>query len=332
MPHDHDLSSEDVQHLGQLPSTDEVVADRTQDWTASPSDRGTLHATAEQISRLLTTADRDESSSTEVDIANQRKRADAGRLFADIGDQIEVERKRLAISTADWCQRHLGKSYRSMRRLRQLHARWDEYERKRRSLGDCGRYGLGLSLELIGVDRDDAAPTGQAVAKRHGLSPNGTRDEGDYRTPTKFFDPLDQVLNFTIDVCATEDNAKCERYFTRKENGLIQSWRDERVWLNPPYQPAGTIRQWLSKAVTSDAELVAALLPASVNSSWWRDLVMPYAAIILFPHGRLTFGDFSESHVSQVALIIFAKDADIIRAKLAPIIGTSLMCGMLVND
>jgi hypothetical protein len=224
-----------------------------------------LDVIAEQIFRLLAAADRHESSSVEVDISNQRKRADAGKLFAEIGDEVESECKRLGITTAEWCQRSFGRSYRSMRRLRQLHAFWADYEAKRRALGDCGRYGLSLALELIGANDDSAVPIGHAVAKSHGLSPNGTRDEDDYRTPAKFFDPLNAVLHFTIDVCATQENAKCERYFTRKENGLIQSWRGERAWLNPPFQPAGTIRQWLTKAVASDAELIAALLPASVN-------------------------------------------------------------------
>jgi hypothetical protein len=59
---------------------------------------------------------------------------------------------------------------------------------------------------------------------------------------------------------------------------------------------------------------------------------MAHAAIVLFPHGRLTFGDFSESHVSQVVLVIFARDADAIRAKLRLILGVPMTCATLVGS
>jgi site-specific DNA-methyltransferase (adenine-specific) len=48
-----------------------------------------------------------------------------------------------------------------------------------------------------------------------------------------------------LDPCATTENAKCERYFTREDDGLAEEWT-RRVFLNPPYGRA--IRKWMRKA------------------------------------------------------------------------------------
>jgi site-specific DNA-methyltransferase (adenine-specific) len=37
-------------------------------------------------------------------------------------------------------------------------------------------------------------------------------------TPQAFFDKLDSEFHFTLDPCATRENAKCEKYFTEKED------------------------------------------------------------------------------------------------------------------
>ena len=39
-------------------------------------------------------------------------------------------------------------------------------------------------------------------------------DKMDWGTPQDFFDGLDRRFNFTLDVCATADNAKCGAFIT----------------------------------------------------------------------------------------------------------------------
>lgn len=46
----------------------------------------------------------------------------------------------------------------------------------------------------------------------------------EWATPQKIFDELNNEFGFNLDVCATDDNHKVERYFTQAENGLLQSW------------------------------------------------------------------------------------------------------------
>jgi site-specific DNA-methyltransferase (adenine-specific) len=52
-----------------------------------------------------------------------------------------------------------------------------------------------------------------------------TSASDEWETPREFFDAVNAVCHFTLDVCATHANAKCERYFTKAEDGLSRAWR-----------------------------------------------------------------------------------------------------------
>jgi len=54
----------------------------------------------------------------------------------------------------------------------------------------------------------------------------------DWSTPQGFFDILNDEFHFTLDVCATAENAKCDHFFTPDDNGLFQKW-EGICWLNP---------------------------------------------------------------------------------------------------
>lgn len=67
----------------------------------------------------------------------------------------------------------------------------------------------------------------------------------DRRTPRDLWDPLNAKYDFTIDVAASPENALCERFYTIADDGLAQSWANERVWCNPPFSDCGA---WVAKA------------------------------------------------------------------------------------
>lgn len=46
----------------------------------------------------------------------------------------------------------------------------------------------------------------------------------EWATPQSFFDELDREFHFNLDPCATDQNHKCERYFTSENDGLSQNW------------------------------------------------------------------------------------------------------------
>ena len=43
-------------------------------------------------------------------------------------------------------------------------------------------------------------------------------------TPGYLFDRLSQIFNFTVDVCALPENAKCEHFYTPDDDGLSMPW------------------------------------------------------------------------------------------------------------
>ncbi len=92
-----------------------------------------------------------------------------------------------------------------------------------------------------------------------------------WSTPQDFFDKLDEEFDFTLDPCATPENAKCPIYFTKDDDGLEQDWSGERVFMNPPY--GREIGKWVKKAYESNT-LVVCLLPARTDTRWWHDYVI----------------------------------------------------------
>jgi site-specific DNA-methyltransferase (adenine-specific) len=110
----------------------------------------------------------------------------------------------------------------------------------------------------------------------------------DYGTPRDLFERYNRIYRFTLDACATTDNAKCKRYFTREQDGLKQRWRG-RVWCNPPY--GAEIAKWVEKAVQSvndgDARLVVMLLPARTDTRWFHAHCLQRGPEFL--RGRITF-------------------------------------------
>jgi hypothetical protein len=93
-----------------------------------------------------------------------------------------------------------------------------------------------------------------------------------WATPQDLFDALHREFNFTLDVCATAENAKCQRFYTIADDGLAQPW-DGVCWMNPPY--GRQLGLWMQKA--SDAALggatVVGLVPARTDTRWWHDIV-----------------------------------------------------------
>lgn len=126
-----------------------------------------------------------------------------------------------------------------------------------------------------------------------------TSDREDWETPQALFDKLDAKYHFTLDPCATPENAKCKRFYTKEENGLTKSWAGEIVFCNPPY--SRKIGEWVKKAAEEEADVVM-LIPARTDTSWFHNYIYNKAEIT-FLRGRLKFetGGFRAiQHRSQV--------------------------------
>lgn len=122
-----------------------------------------------------------------------------------------------------------------------------------------------------------------------------------HSTPQDFFDKLNAEFGFTLDVCATPENAKCDRYFTKVDNGLRQNWHGI-VWMNPPY--GREIRQWVQKAhdAAQAGAVVVCLVPARTDTYWWHDYIIKHE--VRFVKGRLKFGNAKNSAPFPSAVVV----------------------------
>jgi phage N-6-adenine-methyltransferase len=127
----------------------------------------------------------------------------------------------------------------------------------------------------------------------------------EWTTPQPLFDSLDHLFDFTLDVCATPENAKCERYFTAADDGLKQEWNGV-CWCNPPYGRG--LGKWVRKAfeASENGTTVVMLLPAFMSNAWWHDYVIPHGEIISI-RGRLQYGGVSYPAPFSSVIVVFGR-------------------------
>lgn len=129
----------------------------------------------------------------------------------------------------------------------------------------------------------------------------------EWGTPRDFFAMLDAEFGFTLDVCATEHNAKVPLFFDRQDDGLAQPWAPHVCWMNPPY--GRVIGAWVEKAYreAKNGATVVCLIPARTDTAYWHDYAMKADEIRLV-RGRLHFeGVESKGHNAPFpqAVVVF---------------------------
>jgi phage N-6-adenine-methyltransferase len=128
----------------------------------------------------------------------------------------------------------------------------------------------------------------------------------EWETPREFFDAVNAIYHFDLDVCATHANAKCARHFTKTEDSLLQTWSGV-CWMNPP--SGREISLWVKKAYESSLEggtFVVCLLPARTDTNWWHEYVIARAESVRFIRGRLRFSEKGPAPFPS-ALVVFGR-------------------------
>ena len=124
----------------------------------------------------------------------------------------------------------------------------------------------------------------------------------EWSTPQDLFDALDNEFHFTLDPCCTPATAKCDKYFSITENGLLQDWSGDTVFCNPPYSQ---VAKWIRKAYGESlaGATVVCLVASRTDTRWWHAYAMK--AEIRFLRGRLKFGGSKYSAPFPSAVIVF---------------------------
>lgn len=127
----------------------------------------------------------------------------------------------------------------------------------------------------------------------------------EWATPQYLFDQLDAEFHFDLDPAATDENHKCERYFTKADDGLKKSWGGQRVFCNPPY--GRQIGKWVEKGYREAQKpntTVVMLLPARTGNGWFHDNILGKAEI-RYIRGRLRFGGVNQNAPFDSMIVIW---------------------------
>jgi len=126
----------------------------------------------------------------------------------------------------------------------------------------------------------------------------------EWPTPQWLFDALDAEFGFTLDPCSTHENAKCAKHYTREDNGLLKSWADEVVWMNPPY--GDEIKTWMAKAHGAsrhEGATVVCLVPARTDTEWWHRYAMKHEIRLMKGRVRFEGGESNAPFPSAIVVM-----------------------------
>ena len=146
--------------------------------------------------------------------------------------------------------------------------------------------------------------------------------------PKALFGFLDRLFHFDHDVCASPQTAKCQKFWTKQDDGLKQAWSSGKVyWMNAPYNQAA---RWARKAAEAarDGAVVVGLFANRSSTAWYRDYVVPSAMVVQL-QGRLRFihqgrivapGSMSEEAPFPSILAIWPREAgDVLLRHCTPV-------------
>lgn len=151
----------------------------------------------------------------------------------------------------------------------------------------------------------------------------------EWGTPHEFFDKINDVFGFNLDVCATDVNAMVEYYFSPEQDSLTLPWISPSVmstdsrfgtvaWMNPPYGKGERacnidrskcnkkscyqrgfhidadipgIGDWVNYGIgqVEDGTGILVSLLPARTDSEWFQSVWDHASLICFVRGRLKF-------------------------------------------
>lgn len=131
-----------------------------------------------------------------------------------------------------------------------------------------------------------------------------SKKNDEWETPDYIFKELDNEFHFDLDPCATAESHKCEKYFTKEQDGLSQKWGGYRVFCNPPYSK---ISSWVQKCYEESKKpgtLCVLLIPARTDTRYFHDYIL-HRSEIRFLKGRLKFGKSTHNAPFPSMVVIF---------------------------
>lgn len=142
-----------------------------------------------------------------------------------------------------------------------------------------------------------------------GIDKNSFKSKSvEYSTPIEIVEPLKKEFNLQLDVCATNHNNKCKKYFTKEQDGLKLDWNKYgNCWMNPPW--SRELKKWVAKAYEESQKgiTVVCLLPVRTNTIWWHKYIIDTKTEVRFLKGEIKFNGMEKGLWLPCAIVIFKK-------------------------
>ena len=104
------------------------------------------------------------------------------------------------------------------------------------------------------------------------------------------FEVLSTLLGpFTVDICASANNAKVPRFFTRANSCLAHDLSGETIWCNPPWKLIGPVLEHYLKCKALAPETTSAVFVLPGYNAAWVDKVAGMHLVRSYPAGVQLF-------------------------------------------
>lgn len=133
----------------------------------------------------------------------------------------------------------------------------------------------------------------QAMGDTQNYLAGGT-GQNEWYTPEEYIALARQVMGgIDLDPASSaeaNETVKATRYFTPKDNGLVQEWHG-RVWVNPPYsrELIGPFTAKLIAEYRAERTTQAILLSHNNTDTGWFQSLTDVATAVCFPRNRIKF-------------------------------------------
>jgi DNA N-6-adenine-methyltransferase (Dam) len=160
--------------------------------------------------------------------------------------------------------------------------------------GRCTVCAASLSPQATGRPRATCSPACKQAAyrRRHRklkttLEILGSSRSPEWPTDPAFLAKLEARFGpFSLDPCCTPETAKCDRYFTRADDGLAQTWTG-RVLMNPPAREIDRRMRKAYESAQTMAEILVCLVPVRTDTQWWHSAPAPFpSAVAVFRNAK----------------------------------------------
>ena len=135
-------------------------------------------------------------------------------------------------------------------------------------------------------------------------------NSSEWETPIELFNEYNNIFNFTLDLCASESNHLCSKYFTLYDSCFDHRIVGECIWCNPPYgRSIGKFVEYCNN-LSNVNRVVVMLLPARTDTKWFHDFIYGNKNVskIIFLKGRLKFSRSKYSAPFPSMIVIFVSN------------------------